>query len=177
MKKFISMLLITTTLFTMAGCSTSNNTTGGTDPDSKIENPENVQIPSPFIEFNNISEAEKFAGFKIVVKEIDGYPIQLIQAVKDEMIQIMFLNKATIEEGAQVINIRKSNQVSEDISGDHNNYERTETVKVGDIEVTIKGNGNKASVAAWTNDGFSYSITSDEELSIEMMTNLVQNIK
>ena len=47
---------------------------------------------------------------------------------------------------------------TDDISGDYNEYKEENVVKVGELEVTEKGNDGNISVASWTDGTYSYSI-------------------
>jgi len=62
---------------------------------------------------------------------------------------------------------------SEDISGDYNVYGETKSVGVGDRDVTMKGNGGTVSLALWTEEGYTYAVTSDAGMSPEAMENIV----
>lgn len=172
MKRLIAMVLITATIFVAAGCTEPEKIDGVTYPEEIIETIDG----NPFIEFEDTSKAEKFAGFPIEVPEIYGYPIQYVQAAQNQLIQVMFFDKESAYELSKVIAIRKGIK-TDNISGDYNEYENVTTITVNDIEVTVKGNDDKITVAIWNDGDFSYSITSDEALNVEMIKTLVQSIK
>ena len=51
-------------------------------------------------------------------------------------------------------------------------------VKVGELEVTEKGNDGNISIATWTDGTYSYSINVDEALlNVDDISNLISNIK
>ena len=50
---------------------------------------------------------------------------------------------------------------SEDNSGDYNEYADVQTVDVGGVPVTLKGDGAVCSLALWKAGGFSYSLSCD----------------
>ena len=55
---------------------------------------------------------------------------------------------------------------SDDVSGDYNSYASTADIAAGDISAEIKGNSADAyTLAVWTDDGYSYSLSLDEGVS------------
>lgn len=50
----------------------------------------------------------------------------------------------------------------EDISGDYTKYSDVKTEKIGDWDVTLKGNDGKVVLAVWNDGTYSYSISLDE---------------
>ena len=75
-----------------------------------------IGMPSPFIDYDTLEEAEKAVGFEINVPEsIDGYSEKLISVMDGKMIQIVFV------EGDKQICIRKE-KGNDDISGDYTKY-------------------------------------------------------
>lgn len=46
-----------------------------------------------------------------------------------------------------------------DVSGDYNTYGEESAVRAGDYDVTLRGDGTGVSLAVWTGDGFSYSLS------------------
>ena len=121
-----------------------------------------------------MDEASKIAGFNLSVPATYGdYKKQVIQAIEDDMIEVIYFND-TDNEG---LRIRKA-KGTDDISGDYNEYKNVETVKVGDYDVTEKSDGKNIFVATWTDGTYSYAIDIDRaELSKEDIENLISNIK
>jgi len=63
-------------------------------------------------------------------------------------------------------------------TGDYNEYKEVNVVKVGELEVTEKGNDGNISIATWTDGTYSYSINVDEALlNVDDISNLISNIK
>lgn len=65
---------------------------------------------------------------------------------------------------------------TEDNSGDYNTYADVRTVSAGDSRVTLKGNGEKAVLAIWSADGYSYSLSAPYGLSDSEWEALVARI-
>ncbi len=132
---------------------------------------ENVEIPNPFTEVTDLSEAEELTGFGLTtVSEFEGYEQSSITVMSNEMIQV---NYAKDDEK---ITVRKA-AGSEDISGDYNVYEDEKEVTVGDLTVLLKGNDGVYMNATWQAEGYTYSVTASAGFSEEVMSELVSAIK
>ena len=136
---------------------------------------QNYGIPNPYEIVDTLDEASKIAGFDLSVPATYGeYKNQVINAIEDDMIEVVYFEKESENEG---LRIRKA-KGTDDISGDYNEYKNVETVKVGDYDVTEKSDGGNILVAIWTDGTYSYAINTDRaELSKEDIANLISNIK
>ena len=132
-------------------------------------------VPNPFEIVDTLDEAAKIAGFSLEAPtEYADYNSLVIQAIADDMIEVIYFDAEKTHEG---LRIRKANG-TDDISGDYNEYKEVNVVKVGDLEVTEKGNDGSISVATWTDGTHSYSINVDEALlNADDIAKLVETIK
>ena len=132
-------------------------------------------VPNPFEIVDTLDEAAKIAGFSLEAPtEYADYNSLVIQAIADDMIEVIYFDAEKTHEG---LRIRKANG-TDDISGDYNEYKEVNVVKVGELEVTEKGNDGSISVATWTDGTHSYSINVDEALlNADDISNLISNIK
>lgn len=131
----------------------------------------NVQIPNPFTEYDTLEDAAGAVGFGISVPDsIDGYSERYIRTLITEESKLMEVIYGTAEDGQ--VRIRKS-PGSEDISGDYTVYDRTETAQVGELTVTMKGNGDTVNLVIWTNDGYAYSIYCSEGMAVDGVSQLI----
>lgn len=64
-----------------------------------------------------------------------------------------------------------------DISGDSTDYAKTETVTVGDITVTEKGDGENVFSAVWTKGDYSYAFFSTIGVSADTLAGLIAGIE
>lgn len=64
---------------------------------------------------------------------------------------------------------------TDDISGDYNQYEQIVDKVVNGIDITVKGNSDKYYLAIWHTNDYSYSISLDEGIELETMSELLQN--
>jgi len=170
MKKLLILVFCAILALTLAACGksaekASESALGG----------QNAQIQNPFVDCKTLDEAETLAGFDIALpaKMPEGYTMSAIRAIKDTMIEIIYTN------GDNEIRIRKGTG-SEDISGDYSDYSETETVTLGDLQVTMKGNDEKVNVATWADGGHVFSVTinpGEEGIAKTAVSDIVSNVQ
>lgn len=141
-----------------------------TDP---LSEDNNAQIANPFVDCDTLNEAIKIAGFDLTVPSA-------INKVTDRLYRVMTLDDKMLEVIYQsgedeAARIRKA-PGSEDISGDYNVYQQVSEVSVNGFKVTMSGDGNKVSLAVWTNNGYTYSVSVTNGISSSDMTALVSEI-
>ena len=169
------ILLMSVLCLAIVACGKKEEAKQETAETTNVTQKESTQIPNPFVEVKNLDEASKIAGFSLEVPETyEDYKKQVIQAIENDMIEVIYLEE---ESGYEGLRIRKA-KGTDDISGDYNEYRNVETVKVGDYDVTEKGDEGKIFIATWTDGTYSYAIDTDRaELNAEDITNLIANIK
>ena len=142
---------------------------------TEVTQPSDVGIPNPFEIVDTLDEAAKIAGFSLEAPtEYADYNSLVIQAIADDMIEVIYFDAEKTHEG---LRIRKANG-TDDISGDYNEYKEEIVVKLGELEITEKGNDGNISVATWTDGTYSYSINVDEALlNADDIAKLVETIK
>lgn len=158
MKRTIIFALSAALALSLAACGAAPKKAPGGGESAAPENT-GVQIPNPFTEYDSLEEAAAAAGFSMTVPEtIDGLPEQVFRVLGagggDAMLEVICRDGEAAEDE---IRIRKA-PGTEDISGDYNRYSETETVAVGDVDVTVKGDDGQARLAVWTWDGYAYSL-------------------
>ena len=160
MKKWIAIILCGLSVCSLAACA-SKSATGG-----------NAEIPNPFVDCATLADAAKLTGFDIVVPDsIDGYDTRTIQVMDNKMIQVIFTK------GENSLLIRKQ-AGSDDISGDYSEYVETNTVTLGSLAVTMKGENGMVSVAIWTDGGYTYAVdTQDVPMSSDTIGSLIGNVQ
>lgn len=165
MKKTIVLLLCSLSITSLAAC-------GNLEKPNVTEPSSEVQIRNPFVNCETLDEAITISGFDMTVPEtINGYSERTIQAVKDDMIQVLYLN------GDEKICIRKADR-SGDISGNYNEYKEVNSISVGDVEVTTKGDSGIISVATWTADGYTFAINiSNKGMTVETISTLIAEVR
>ncbi|QOX62063.1 DUF4367 domain-containing protein [Anoxybacterium hadale] len=151
MKKVITIVLCAVMAFSFAACESSAN-----GPDRKTG--DNTQIPNPFVDCSTIQEAEDLAGFTAILPQRipDGYSLDSIQAIKNDLIQMIY------ENGEGEITYRQA-KGSDDISGSYVEYPEENTMTLGSLEVTVKGNEGTVSVATWVNGAYTFALMADSD--------------
>ena len=81
------------------------------------------------------------------------------------------------KEGAQKPLYIRKEAGSDDISGDYNEYVFTKATNIGDVVVTIKGDGELAKLATWTSEGFSYALYIDNGVTLEEIGEIIESIR
>ena len=168
------ILLMSVLCLAIVACGKKEEAKQETAETTNVTQKESTQIPNPFVEVKTLEEASKIAGFTLSVPtSYDDYKKQVIQAIEDDMIEVIYFND-TDNEG---LRIRKA-KGTDDISGDYNEYKDVETVKVGDFEIIEKGSEGNISVAIWNDGTYSYAINvAEASLTKDTIANLVSNIK
>ena len=169
------ILLMSVLCLAIVACGKKEEAKQETAETTNVTQKESTQIPNPFVEVKNLDEASKIAGFSLEVPETyEDYKKQVIQAIEDDMIEVIYYDENSEHEG---LRIRKS-KGTDDISGDYNEYKDVETVKVGDFEIIEKGSEGNISVATWNDGTYSYAIdVAEASLTKDTIANLVSNIK
>lgn len=131
-----------------------------------------VGLANPFVTCTTLEEAVQTAGFEMAVPDVlEGYEQIVIQAVKDQLIQVIW------QSGDNKITIRKGTG-AEDISGDYNQYPHTEEISVGDLQVTVKGSDEAVNTAVWTVGDYAYAITAlNEGIERDAMSGLIGDVQ
>ena len=169
------ILLMSVLCLAIVACGKKEEAKQETAETTNVTQKESTQIPNPFVEVKNLDEASKIAGFSLEVPETyEDYKKQVIQAIEDDMIEVIYYDENSEHEG---LRIRKA-KGTDDISGDYNEYKDVETVKVGDFEIIEKGSEGNISVATWNDGTYSYAIdVAEASLTKDTIVNLVSNIK
>ncbi|EIA25269.1 hypothetical protein SFB2_026G2, partial [Candidatus Arthromitus sp. SFB-2] len=126
------------------------------------------------------------------LNEFVGYENKQYSIINDETIQITYYNEKKLESineedlknitfdsfnaNQHTLFIRKSTG-TEDISGDYNDYSEINRIYINNLDVTTKGNNGKISVAIWTNNGYTFSITTNNPISTDLLLDIIINIK
>ena len=191
-KKWMALVLCAVLALSLVACGTSGNntqndttddttnsttddtnSTGSTNSPSTDTADGSTEIANPYVDCETLEEAGELAGFDISVPdEIDGgYTQGTIQAVENEMIQVIYTTEAGEE-----ITLRKGTG-TEDISGDYTAYAEENTLDVDGTSVTARGNDGLVYAATWTDGTYTYAITASAGLESDSVSALVPSIQ
>lgn len=131
-----------------------------------------VQIPSPFVSYENVDEAKKALNFVPALPAYipEEFILDDISVMGNDFLQLTYKDK---DNDRLSFRTAKGN---EDISGDYNTYAINKEVKINDISVVLHGN-DKISSAVWSNGECSFAVYSDKELDEAVMMKLIAEVK
>lgn len=131
-----------------------------------------VQIPNPIIEIEDIKSLKESVPFSLKVLTVvpEGYEVSDTSLIAGTLAQIIYSN------GSNDITYRMA-EGTEDISGDYNTYENTKEITVNGQDVLLKGNKDGYQVASWTDGTNAYSIKSNSPLEEEQMIQSIEEIQ
>lgn len=132
---------------------------------------ESVQIPNPIVEYKTVDEAKKAVKFAVSIPTAipSGYELEYVSVISNEIFQLTFKN------GENEICYRTA-EGKDDISGDYNIYSNTKTLKINNLEITVKGNYDLSN-AVWCSGDLTYSIYANKALTEKELTDIIANIK
>lgn len=162
------LLISTLCILTLVGCTSKKET--ALEPTASSET---IEIPTPFIEVNNLEEAIKETGFDITVpNDINGTSPSLFLVYNDEfnMIEVRY------ENGKDITYIRKNKGIEENLSGNYNTYDNVYTVSINKNEIHLRANDELVFVGEWNKDGYSYSLSTSTGFNEEAFLALVSSI-
>ncbi len=149
----------------------------GADQAGKQENGQESEglagMPNPFTDNDTLEEAEKNAGFSIQVPDkISGVSATAFRNLDQELLEVIYYNG-----DQEVARIRKGT-TRDDISGDYTKYSEVKTEKIGDRDVTLKGNDGKVVLAVWKDGEYSYAVSVDQQgVNHDEMAALVEAVQ
>lgn len=122
-------------------------------------------------QYASAEELADAVGFSM--PEIENVPFQVLEqryiSLQGAVAQIDYNGKD------EYLTFRKS-VGAEDNSGDYNLYGTEKVVKIGQVQVTLKGNDNGVCLAIWTEGEYSYSLNDVNGLSEEVMIQMIKEI-
>src|SRR5665648_50430 len=133
--------------------------------------PPPVQIVSGVVECSSIDKLSATVGFKVDQVQTLPFKIEQTQYVSywKKLAQIMYSGEGN------TLAFRMS-AGSKDNSGDPGEYSNKQTISIGDIVVTLKGQGEIYKLAIWQTKGYSYSLNVSNGISQEEMVNIVKSV-
>ena len=123
-----------------------------------------------------MAEAESLAGFSFAIDAAAlpvgyGPEAAYIQVIAGAMLEVDYDG----ERGGSVC-LRKA-VGTDDVSGDYNSYDLTQTNRIAGQDVTLRGAEDAWYVATWTRDGYSFAIVSTSALTMSQVETLVAGLR
>ena len=179
MKRIMVLILTIVMICALSACGKKAGEPEPEQEPQQEEQKETTQMANPFIDCENMGQAEEIAGFGMEApEEIDGYADSLIQAVNGQMVQVIYFEKAAdYQDDQATLMIRKKIGQEPDVSGDYNEYSQTVSDEIDGRDVTFKGDDDQFNVAIWLSDDYSYSIDTVKPMSREQMSAIVKIVE
>lgn len=125
---------------------------------------ESAALANPFQDYDTLADAESAAGFSMTLPSIGAnYNSVAYRAIPGQLLEVVYGS-----DGAETLRLRKGADLS-NVSGDYNTYRTIKTIRVDDVNVRMKGSGNRMSLATWERDGHAYAAIAAEPLTIADM--------
>ena len=133
-------------------------------------------LANPWQECASMAQAESLAGFSLAIDDSalpEGYSreVSYIQVIEGEMLEVDYNG----EHGGSIC-LRKA-VGSDDVSGDYNEYGLTQTARITEYDVTLRGADDAWYVVTWAHDGYAYAVTSTSSLTTSQVEALVRGMK
>lgn len=123
----------------------------------------NIQLVNPATGYSTLAEAAEVTGFPMecpnTFKEWNASEINVIANI---ITDVAYADA----DGQTVMHIRKAEGI-DDISGDYNKYSFEKELEIEGKTVTVKGDDDLCHLLIWSDNGYSYSVTSETGMSLE----------
>lgn len=161
MKKVYRVLLIVLTVLLLAAC-------------GKSKDVKKTQITDRMVVVDNVEDAIERADidFKIPSEVPEGYSEGVVSLLDERIIQIIYYqadHEITYRTGTTL-------EDEEGVSGEAEEFQKIDTVSVGRLKVTLHGNGKEIHFAEWSDQDYSYSLSSEQEITLEQIHQIVNSI-
>lgn len=123
-------------------------------------------------EYASLAELEEAVGFDM--PELEALPFEKAETMYTNAFGIARIDYYGSSE--EIITISKGKDDGTDISGDYNEYSSVSEETIGGVTVTLKGNDGEFNLAAWTDDGYAYAVSSYPGMSSDKMTKLIESL-
>lgn len=138
----------------------------------KTDTNNGLQIPNPFVSYENVDKAKKALNFEPSFPAYipEEFILDDISVMGNDLLQLIYRDK---DNDRLLFRTAKGN---EDISGDYNTYANVETINMNNYEITMQGNDNLYHKACWTNSHEVFSVCSDSGIEKEIMIDIAESV-
>ena len=126
-------------------------------------------------ECSSIQELSNKVGFTVSEIDTETLPFTVKKvsylAYPDKLAEISYL-------GSDEEKVCYREEIgSEDVSGDYNTYQQIETIKMQDVEITLKGEPGTYKTALWQKEGHSYSLSISQGADKHTWTKILMSVQ
>ena len=110
-----------------------------------------------------------------------GFPVEDLTSLPFEVRQVTYCSyfndfaEIDYTGDSQSISYRKA-KGTEDISGDWNEYSNERHLTVNNLDILLKGNSEKYTLAVWTDGTYSYALSFEQEATEEEITAIISSM-
>lgn len=119
------------------------------------------------VKYDSIWEVEKAAEFSVMVPTVlDTEEIEQISLIDKKLVDIRYPNNI----------VYRTAKGTKDISGDYNQYDKTDTYDLDRFTVTVRGFYHLILLATWTDNTYTYSIHTPYGVSRNSLDDLIMSL-
>lgn len=180
MKKIFSVMAAAAVILSLTACSKNaqDSSNGGltigadsaASSDEAVAGGDSVQIPSPWTDYETLSDMEAATGFAFSAPETaNGLSATAYRSMEG-------LAEVDYGEGESRLTLRKG-EGDGDVSGVYTTYSEETTLEINGVSVTAGGESGAYMLARWTDGGYSYSVFSESGFDEQALTEIIGAMK
>ena len=179
MKKAFALALCAALALSVTACSSDEPEESSSEPSTSqstsVEQNSTSVTPEQdgsYVDYQTLEEAQSAVGFTWNVPYSIGDSTDREFRVADgSVLDILYKKDET-----RTACLRKA-AGTEDLSADSAQYEQVEEAAVGNSTVSMRGSNDLYSLAIWTDDTYTYSVSLDTGISQDELSQLVQSLQ
>ena len=115
------------------------------------------------------------------LSEAVGFPVEDLTSLPFEVRQVTYCSyfndfaEINYTGDGQSLSYRKA-KGTEDISGDYNEYQNDKHLTIHGLDILLKGNSEKYTLAVWTDGTYAYALSFEQEVTEEEITAIISAI-
>ena len=115
------------------------------------------------------------------LSEAVGFPVEDLTSLPFEVRQVTYCSYfndfAEIDyiSDSQSLSYRKA-KGTEDISGNYNEYQNDKHLTIHGLDILLKGNSEKYTLAVWTDGTYAYALSFEQEVTEEEITTIISSM-
>ena len=154
------------------------------NPDSGMQDSDELESSVPST--NNESMVGSSYGIveledTAALSEAVGFPVEDLTSLPFEVRQVTYCSyfndfaEIDYTGDGQSLSYRKA-RGTEDISGNYNEYQNEKHLTVNNLDILLKGNSEKYTLASWTDGTYAYALSFEQEVTEEEITAIISVI-
>lgn len=134
--------------------------------------PEDTTATADITDYSSREELAEAIGFTI--PEITKLPFDVTETSYTNSFGIARVDYRGA--GDETLTFSKAVDDGTDISGDYNEYKEVSKIEIGEVSVTIKGDGGKVNLATWSDGGYAYAADDMSGMDEQAMKDILSEI-